>query len=250
MAKIRIDFALPVIVAFGIGSLVHIGGGKVIDHIEEQDRQIVYSDTEIGAAASKKVPVVSSISEMMEEEYFTVHIEGLSSGINCVYHEGTIYTVYELESGEKILVDEYYINSYFDHDESDSSWFSEPYQVLPIGQVIDEPLDTDLIAKLEEEDLTVTDTSFYVDMRGDFKDFSRDDCEQTLEYICFGVGAVAFLCIRLLMITSGLFAPLFPLRFMKKWKKFIAYYGMIYYDDERIDKIIACRKKKDIQRTK
>lgn len=246
MRRIHLDFAIPVLAAMGIGAVVHIGGEKVIDYMEEQSKTIVYSDTEIGAAATKSVPVVSSIAEMKEEDYFTIHIEELSSGDVSVYYEDTFYTVYELESGEKVLVDEYYINSYFDHDESDQSWFPDSYEVLPIGQIIYQPLDEALIAKLKEKDTTLTDTSFYVDMRGDFERFSREDHEQTLEYICFGVGAIVLIFVRFLMVSSGLFSPFIRPRFLKSWKKFIVYYGIIYYD-ENIDKIIAYRKQNDME---
>lgn len=51
MRRVRIDFAIAFAAAFGIGALVNFGAGKVIDVLEEKSKEIVYSDTETGAAA-------------------------------------------------------------------------------------------------------------------------------------------------------------------------------------------------------
>lgn len=242
MRRVPIDFAIPMVIAFGVGALVNFGGGKVIDSMEEKSKIEVYSDSQIGAAPSENVPVVSNISEMMEEDYFTFHVFDRFHDLNSsVYYEGTIYDVYEMESGELVVVDDYYIHSYYDHDEEDTSMWPDSYLVMPIGRVVNEPLDDELIAKFKENGYTPTDTSFYIDMRGDFKEFSRDDMENKVENLSFLVGFIVFGIIRYLMIASGVFPPLFPLRFLKKWKKFIVYYGIIYYD-ENIEQILAYRK--------
>ena len=240
MRKLRIDFAIPLVVAFGVGALINSLGGRVIDSMEADSEITVYSDSEIGAAATDNVPVVSSIDEMMEEDYFTFYVDKYSSFSNSIYYEGTIYDAYEMESGEYVVVDDYYQHSDY---KSNGNWSTDLYMVLPIGQVIHKPLDQELIDQFEEAGYTLSDTSFYVDMRGDFKEFSRDNCESILEGICFFIGFIIFLLIRFLLIASGLFPPLFPLRFLKSWKKFVVYYGIIYYDDEIIERILACRKK-------
>ena len=46
---------------------------------------------------------------------------------------------------------------------------------------------------------------------------------------------------RYILIASGIFSPLIPLRFLKKWKRFIIYYNTIYYD-ENIKQILDYRK--------
>ena len=38
MAKIRFDFAVAMVMAFGVGSLVNFGAGKVIDVMEEKSK--------------------------------------------------------------------------------------------------------------------------------------------------------------------------------------------------------------------
>lgn len=239
--QIRIDFAIPMVIAFGVGALVNFGGGKVLDSMEEKTKEVVYSDSQIGAAPTENVPVVSSIEEMMEEDYFTFHVTDDLVVNNSAYYDGTVYNLYELESGEQVVVDEYYLHSYYDHDDSDSSWWPDTYQVLPIGKVVQKPLPDELIDKFSENGYTITDTSFYVDMRGKFKDFSRDTYETKLEILSFLVGFIVFLGIRYVLIASGIFPPLFPLRFLRKWKKYIIYYGIIYYD-ENIEQILAYRK--------
>lgn len=243
MKKIRIDFAIPMLIAFGIGSLINFGGGKVLDTLETQSEDMVYSDSEIGAAASKNVPVVSSISEMMTHDYFTFHTDDTFN--DTLYYDDTFYQIYELESGETVLVDEYFYHSYYDHDDSEDSYFSNSYQVLPIGRVVSEPLDEELIAKLAADNITLSDTSFYIDMRGDFKDFSREDYEFKLELLCFGIGLVVFFLMRYVMIASGLFPPLFPLRFLKNWRWYISYYGVTYYGKE-VDQITAYYKQNNM----
>lgn len=240
MSKIRIDFAIALIVAYGVGALVNYGTDKVIDRLEEKSEEMVYSDTEIGAAAGKGTPVVNSISEMMEEDYFTFHIDGFS--YDSFYYKGVYYHIYELPSGESILVDEYYPNAYYDSDEDDTSFFPESYRVFPVGRVVKGQLSDGILKKVDEEGCTLTDTSFYVDMRGDFEYFSREEYENKAMLLYFGAALAAFFLTRYLMIASGLFSPVFPLRFLKSWKRFVNYYGIIYYGDE-VKQIAALRKK-------
>ena len=241
MKRIRIDFAIALILAFGIASLVELGTGKVIDRLEEKSKETVYSDTKIGAAAGKGTPVVDSISDMMEEDYFTFHLEDRMSS-DSFYYKGVYYHIYELPSGESILVDEYYPHSQYESDEDDASFFSEIYHVLPVGRVVMGQLSDGLLERVKEEGYTLTDTSFYVDMRGDFEYFSREKYEDKAMLLYFGAGLAAFFLIRYLMIASGLFPPIFPLRFLKSWKRFVNYYGIIYYGDE-VKQIAALRKK-------
>lgn len=241
MKRIRIDFAIAFLVAFGVGALVSFGAGKVIDRLEEKSEEMVYSDTKIGAAADKGTPVAYDISDMMEEDCFTVHLkEGRS--LDSLYYDKTYYHIYELDSEEVVLVDEYFHNSYYDHDEDDTSFFPDSYEVLPVGRVVMGQLDDELIKMIEEKGYTLTDTSFYIDMRGDFEDFSREDYEDKAELLSFGAGLIAFFLIRYLMIASGVFSPVIPLRFLKSWNRFVNYYGIIYYGDE-VKQIVALRKK-------
>lgn len=242
MKRIRIDFAIAFLVAFGVGALVSFGAGKVIDRLEEKSEEVVYSDTEIGAAAGKGTPVAYDISDMMEEEYFTVHLKERGSRLDAIYYNKTIYSIYELDSGEVVLVDENSYSSYYDYDEDDTSFFRDSYLVLPVGRVVMGQLDDEMIEKVEEKGYTLTDTSFYIDMRGDFEDFSREDYEDKAELLSFGAGLIAFFLIRYLMIASGVFSPVIPLRFLKSWKQFVNYYGIIYYGDG-VKQIVALRKK-------
>ncbi len=248
MRRIRIDFAISLVIAFAIGALVNFVGGKVIDNMEKQTEEVVYSDSQIGAAPTEHVPVISSISEMMEEEYFTFHVTDTLSGIHSsVYYEGTIYNAYELESGEIVLVDDYYTNSYYAQDEEDEGeWWADSYLVMPIGKVVKEPIAQEIISELEQNGYPLSDTSFYVDMRGDFEDFSREKLEEKLQGISFLAGFIVFLFVRYLMIASGVFSPLFPLRFLRKWKRYIVYYGVIYYDDS-VKQIATYRKQKNYE---
>ena len=55
------------------------------------------------------------------------------------------------------------------------------------------------------------------------------------------VGFVIFFLIRYALIASGLCPPLFPLRFLPRWKRYISYYGITYYD-ENVDQIFAYHK--------
>ncbi|MBD5461650.1 MAG: hypothetical protein HDR24_01110 [Lachnospiraceae bacterium] len=241
MKRIRIDFAIAFLVAFGVGSLINFGAGKVIDRLEETSKEMVYSDTKIGAAAGKGTPVAYDISDMMEEDCFTVHLkEGRS--LDSLYYDKTYYHIYELDSEEVVLVDEYFYNSYYDHDEDDTSFFPDSYEVLPVGRVVMGQLDDELIEMVEEKGYTLTETSFYIDMRGDFKYFSREDYEDKAELLSFGAGLIVFFLIRYLMIASGVFSPVIPLRFLKSWKRFVNYYGIIYYGDG-VKQIAALRKK-------
>lgn len=240
MKRIRIDFAIALVVAVGIGALVNFGAGMVIDALEEKSGEVVCSDTEIGAAAGKGTPVVSSIAEMMEEDYFTLHIE-YSFSTDTVYYDDTFYHIYELESGEVVLVDEYYYNTAIQSDEEDTSLIPDSYRVLPVGRVVRKQLDDELIRRVEEEGCTLTDTSFYIDMRGKFGYFSREDYEEKAETVSFLAGLISFFLIRYLMIASGIFPPVFPLRFLKSWKRFVIYYGVIYYGDN-MKQILALRK--------
>ena len=60
------------------------------------------------------------------------------------------------------------------------------------------------------------------------------------------VAVIAFLLTRYLLIASGLFSPLFPLRFLKRWKRFIVYYNVVYYD-ENIKAICDYRKQGNME---
>lgn len=241
MAKIRFDFAVAMVVAFGVGSLVNFGAEKAIDVMEEKSKEEVVSDVEIGAAAGAGTPVVDSISDMMKEEYFTAHIER-GKELDSLYYDEVYYQIYELDSGEVVLADENYLNAQYDHDEDDTSMFPDIYRVLPVGRVVMEQLDEGLIEAVEERGYTLTDTSFYIDMRGAFKEFSREEWEGRAELLSFAAGFAAFLLIRYLMIASGLFSPVFPLRFLKSWKRFVNYYGIIYYGEE-VKRIVELRRK-------
>lgn len=241
MARIRIDFAIAMIVAFGAGALVNFGAGKAIDVMEEKSKEKVVSDSEIGAAAGAGTPVADSISDMMKEDYFTAHIED-GKDLDSLYYDGVYYQIYELDSGEVVLADENYHNAQYDHDEDDTSMFPDIYRVLPVGRVVMRELDEGLIEAVEEKGYTLTDTSFYIDMRGAFKDFSREEWEGRAELLSFAVGFAVFLLIRYLMIASGVFPPVFPLRFLKSWKRYVNYYGILYYGDE-VKQIVELRKK-------
>lgn len=249
MRQIGIEFVVAFTAAFGIGAFVNFGAGKVIDVLEEKSKEIVYSDHEVGAAAGEGTPVVTSISEMMEEDRFTFHVKD-AGWMNSIYYDGTVYYIYTMESGEKVLVDEYFYNSYYDHDEQETERIndnftfvkrSESYEVLPVGRVVKGELDEELIRKLEEEGYQLSDTSFYVDMRGDFKDFSREEYEGMAEGISFLIGIIVFFLIRYVMIASGVFPSIIPLRFLPTWRKYVVYYGVIYYGDS-IKRIHSMRK--------
>ena len=242
MRQIRIDFVIAFLAAFGIGAFVNFGAGKIIDVLEEKSKEIVYSDTEIGAAAGEGTPVVSSIAGMMEEDYFTFYIDDDWSIMDMVYFEGTTYHIYTMESGETVLVDDYYYNSDYGRNKEDASMFSSGsrYKILPVGRVVKGELPEGLKKKLEEEDYVLSDTSFYVDMRGKFKDFSRKDYENTARSISFFIGFIVFFLVRYMSIASGLFPPIVPLRFLPTWKKYVEYYGVIYYGDS-IRKINSLR---------
>lgn len=241
MTKARIDFAIPFIAAFAVGALVNFVGGKVFDQMETQSEEIVYSDSKIGAAASENVPVVSSIAEMKEQDYFTFHTDSTD---DYIYYDGTFYDIYELESGEVVLVNEYIKHKIYVAGESEAWWLDDGYIVMPIGKIVDEPLSSELLAEIEANGYTLTDTSFYIDMTGNFGTFDREKYEGKLQVLSFLIGLIVFFAIRYLMISSGLFPPLFPLRFLKSWKKYILYYGVIYYGEE-VDLIIALRKQKN-----
>lgn len=188
-------------------------------------------------------------------------------------YDGVVYDVYELESGETVLVDDYFYNicyGGYDTDENsemgsgssdtydvmpfgpilgkESFHFSssDTYDVMPIGRVVKEPVPRELIEKFEENGYILTDPSFYVDMRGDFEYFHRKDYEENLDAVV-GVAAIcAFCIIRYIFIASGMFSPLIPLRFLKKWKRYIIYYNTIYYD-ENIKQILDYRKQGKIE---
>lgn len=278
MRKYPIDFVIPIVIAAAAGALVNYAGGKWIDWKEEQSKEKVYSDTMIGAAATENVPVVTSIAEMFEEDFFTFYCDIPMVHLGrSVSYDGVSYTVYELESGENVLVDDYIYNiCYGGYDAgessemgSDSSDFNnimtfEPiiskesthhssshtdnvvYDVMPIGRVVKEPVPREIIEQLEENGYTLTDPSFYVDMRGDFEYFHRKDYEENLDAVV-GVAAIcAFCIIRYIFIASGMFSPLIPLRFLKKWKRYIIYYNTIYYD-ENVKQMLDYRKQGKIE---
>lgn len=245
MRRITIDFAIPFVVAGAFVALTNYIGDKWIDKMEKKSEEIIYSDSIIGAAATDDVPVVSSIEEMMKEDCFTFHSYDTSGGIHdSAYYDGVVYDIVQLESGEWVLVDDFFYHTYFDNEEKeDDDWMcsSDIYAVYPVGKVVHKEVPDELIEKFAEYDYYLTDTSFYVDMRGDFEFFSRDDLEQKIDNLCFFVAIIVFFLVRFIMISSGIFSPLIPLRFLKKWKRYIVYYNIIYYD-ENIKEILDYRK--------
>ncbi|MBQ4524035.1 MAG: hypothetical protein IJA10_13955 [Lachnospiraceae bacterium] len=247
MRRITIDFAIPFIVAGAFAALTNFIGDKWIDKIEEKSNDVVYSDSIIGAAATDDVPVVSSIEEMMEEDCFTIHNYDSFIGIHdSAYYNGVIYDIVKLESGEYVLVDAYTNHIDYRHQkESKGSVSYDDYRVFPVGKVVHKEIPDELIEKFEKSGYYLTDTSFYVDMHGIFKYLSWDGWEQFPYLIRYCISPlvfiIVFIIVRYLMIASGLFSPLIPLRFLKKWKHFIVYYNVIYYD-ENIKKILDYRK--------
>ncbi len=229
--RIPIDFAIPMLIGFGVGALFNFCGGKYIDTMEVKSQEEVVSDSMIGTKASDKVPVVSSIAEMMEEDYFTFHLDYSVSGFDkSAYYDGTVYDICELPSGELVVVDDYFYHSSIESPDDDE-WSLDFFEVMPIGQVIHEPVAEELIAEFAQNGYEITDTSFYVDMRGDFEEFDRDEWEDKIEGLSFLVGFIVFFFIRYIMIASGLFSPIIPMRFLRKWKRYIVFYGILYYDE-------------------
>ncbi|MBQ3513144.1 MAG: hypothetical protein IJA32_05010 [Lachnospiraceae bacterium] len=181
MRRITIDFAIPIVVAGAFVALTNFIGDKWIDKMEEKSEEVIYSDSIIGAAATDDVPVVSSIEEMLEEDCFTFHIYDTPSGIHdSAYYDGVVYDILELESGEWVLVDDYFPHTYFDHEEKDDDdwvWSSDIYAVYPVGKVVHKTVPDKLIEEFAKYGYVLSDTSFYVDMSGDFELFSREDYE-------------------------------------------------------------------------
>lgn len=60
------------------------------------------------------------------------------------------------------------------------------------------------------------------------------------------IGIATFFLIRYVLIASGFCPPLFPLRFLPNWKRYISYYGVIYYD-ENVDQIFAYHKQQNFE---
>lgn len=67
-----------------------------------------------------------------------------------------------------------------------------------------------------------------------------------LGVLSFIIGTVIFFLIRYVLIASGLCPPLFPLRFLPRWKRFISYYGIIYYD-ENVEQIFKYYNQKNYE---
>ena len=89
--------------------------------------------------------------------------------------------------------------------------------------------------------LFVVITDFLGNQLMDSIDLSMDVMEQLIMFVKFQVGIISFVVTRYILIASGVFQPLIPLRFLKKWKQFITYYNVIYYD-ENIKQILTYRK--------
>lgn len=165
-----VDFLIPFFVAAFFVIVTNFLGGKWVDAMEKKADEDVYSDFEIGAAATKNVPVVSSIEEMMQEDHFTFHItETLNYFDSSTYYEGDVYDLVKLDSGELVVVVDYYPHINYDSDEGDEDeeWFitHDVYAVYPIGRVIHKPLPQKIIDDFTKNGYTLSDTSFYVDMK-------------------------------------------------------------------------------------
>lgn len=71
------------------------------------------------------------------------------------------------------------------------------------------------------------------------KGVQSEGYEPKVQGIGILIGLIVFLLFRYLMLVSGAFPPLFfPLRFLPSWKKYIVYYGVLYYG-ENVNKICA-----------
>lgn len=249
--KLRIDFVIPFLIAFAICSLINFSADQYIKNKENTKVEVEYSDSKPGAAADKTVPVVTSIDEMMKEQVFTFHMDSFLNDYKIIHSFGKPYYVFTLPSKETILID-----LYFDHicweseqigekEEYSPIINSQVYTIMPVGKVVKEPLSARTLEALEQKGLQLTDTSFYVDMHGDYETFDAKALKAKVNIINGLVGIAVFLLIRWLMIASGMFPPLFPLRFLKSWKRFIIYNGILYYD-ENIKEIHELHKQENI----
>ena len=243
MRRIPIDFAIAFVIAFAIGSLINFGADKYIKSKENEEVEVEYSSTKPGAAAEKTVPVISSIDEMMNEKVFTFHTDSFLSDYKIIFADDNMYYLVPLPYGETVLIDLYFDHVCLEYDtsgdeDSDEPYFSRTprlnrdlYSVMPVGKVVKEPLSAETLEVLEQRGLQVTDPSFYIDMRGEYKDFDAEAFQMKAGMVSALAGIAVYLLVRWLMIASGLFAPLFPLRFMRKWKRYVIYNGILYYDE-------------------
>lgn len=74
----------------------------------------------------------------------------------------------------------------------------------------------------------------------------RNDEEFVALLIQFAVGLLTFILIRLILILTGLFPSLIPLRFLKNWKHYIVYNGVTYCN-ETVDRIVAYRQQGNLE---
>lgn len=135
---------------------------------------------------------------------------------NIDYHHynrifGTDYYFVELES-EEIVVAKIHADSIQD--------IGDRRDVLPIGQVVNDPVPDDILKINRESEYyskydSATDASFYIDMQGTHKEKSVWQ-PPNKESIAEGAGTIAmfvsFPLIRMVAVKTGLFPPIFPRR--------------------------------------
>ncbi len=167
----------------------------------------VIADGEIGGQAGEDAFRAQSVGDMQNHETFTIVVEGIK-----YYNEGGAFggdgywNIIPLASGERIAAQ---LNNDAIQHTGESIYQGD--SILPLGRLVEEPLDETLAETLQRFDITRTD--LYIDMKGEGGPITKQSFEEDATLAAqLIIGAAVFAVVHTLGSKFGIFPAFFRFR--------------------------------------
>lgn len=174
---------------------------------ESYYEKTVIADGEIGGRAGEEVFRAQSVEDMQSHETFTIVVDGIK-----YYNEGGAFgvdgywNIIPMPSGERIAAR---LNNDAIQHTGESIYQGD--SILPLGRLVEEPLDDTLAETLKMFDITRTD--LYIDMKGAGGPITKDSfAENSTAAVQMIIGIAVFAAVHTLGSRFEIFPAFFHFR--------------------------------------
>lgn len=165
------------------------------------------ADGEIGGKAGEEIFRAESVEDMQSHDLFTIIVDGMS-----YYNDGGAFSgdgywnIVPMPSGERIAAR---LNNESIQHMGESIYQGET--ILPVGQLVEEPLDETLAETLQRFQITRTD--LYIDMRGEGGPVTKQSFEENANIaVQMIIGIAVFAAVHTFGSKTGIFPAFFHFR--------------------------------------